>query len=159
ESVRISEARSPWERAIARRFAQGGWKVGSVIVGRVSDATVRRAHTVVAMSHQARRLLLDRGIPDDRIRLIPVPARIPADDRAHGRNGDSLKVVTAGYASRRKAIEDVVVPVARLASRGFPISLDVIGDGPALPAVRDLARRLPGGDAVRFHGWLASDAA
>ena len=44
--------------------------------------------------------------------------------------------------------------LALLRSRGATLTLDVIGDGDQLPALRQQAGRLELTDAVRFHGYL-----
>jgi len=50
---------------------------------------------------------------------------------------------------------DMLLSAAKDLLRDGRMTLDMIGDGPMLPALKDQTRRDGLGDAVTFHGWLA----
>ena len=52
---------------------------------------------------------------------------------------------------------DMLLEAAAPLLRDGRLSLDMIGDGPLLPALKDQAERDRTAAAVRFHGWLAHD--
>lgn len=109
----------------------------------------------VAISPSTRDDLVARGIPADRVdvvlcgldhalyRVLPEVARDPDPALVH-----------LGRLRRYKAV-DVVLRSFAIVRRSVPRArLHVIGDGPDLPRLQSLARRMGLGDAVTFTGRL-----
>ncbi len=158
-SVRADMPQRTLAQVGSRTIARIAWPVISTAVSRLSDATLCSAQRVVAIDEPTRRLLIARGVLPERIRVIPPPLRMAADKLPlRNVDSDTVRVVTVGYLIERKAVNEVVTAVAHLAAAGIPVALDVVGDGPELPALRRLVGALPGGQSVRFHGWLERDA-
>lgn len=145
-----------------RRYASAGATRVWPLIGRplewASAATLRRANRVVAIGPPAAELAESVGVDPLRISIIPPPVRsairpVPATRQ----RGGPLRVVTAGYLIERKAIDDIIAAVGKLAAEGCNIELDVAGDGPALQGLRRAAQRYPGAE-IRFHGWMDQPA-
>jgi glycosyltransferase involved in cell wall biosynthesis len=155
EAGLLGTHRQTLAQAVSHHVARAVWPVLSGATGHLSDATLRSARRVVTIDEQARRQVLTRGVLAERVQVIPPPLRMAAHDVSYRDPDDSVvRVVTAGYLIERKAVDQVVTAVAHLAAAGTSVVLDVVGEGPALPELRRLAGALPGGEVVRFRGWL-----
>ena len=64
------------------------------------------------------------------------------------------RVLAVGRLDPRKGYEYLIRAVARLVAHGIPIELELVGDGPAGPALRALSGELGLDAHVRFRGWL-----
>lgn len=143
----------------SRSIARVALPVASRLFGRLSSATLHSAQRVVAIDERTRESLIARGVVPERILVIPAPLRVSGNMRPFSRSdGETVRVVTVGYLIERKAVDQVISSVARLAASGFSVALDVVGDGPELPTLRRLVGQLPGGESVHFQGWLERDA-
>ncbi len=67
-------------------------------------------------------------------------------------------LVTVGRLEHLKGVHVLLDALARLDARGVRPTLDVVGGGEALPALRARAERLGLASRVRFLGWQSSDA-
>ncbi|MGF1545263.1 MAG: glycosyltransferase family 4 protein [Parvularculaceae bacterium] len=86
--------------------------------------------------------VLDSGVSD---RILSRPSV------AH--EGVNHRFVCNGRLVPHKGVDLAIRAVARAAT---PVALDVFGDGPTAPALRDLIRSLGLEDRVRLRGWLPS---
>ncbi|WP_433466932.1 glycosyltransferase [Spirillospora sp. CA-128828] len=70
---------------------------------------------------------------------------------------DGVRLVHLGRLSKEKRPDLAIGAAVELGRRGVPVRLDVVGDGPCGPRLREWARRerLP----VRFHGHVGERAA
>ena len=135
-------------------------------LGLVPDAERRRARSVFERAAAvcpvsgdlARRL--QQLAPAARVEAVPnvVDADVfrPARTETRGTNG-SLRLVTVGalvdVKDHRRLIEAMPALLQRRA-----VTLDVVGDGPLLGELEELARSLGVDDSVRFLGRRAKDA-
>lgn len=91
------------------------------------------------------------GFPRERIRSIPGGVLPPSRLVAH----DDTRPLRLGYVGRVEQLQKRVLDLAgfcdELRRRGVRFTLDVAGDGSALPELR---ARLP---EARFHGWLSRE--
>jgi len=142
-------------RRAATAMAGAAWPAAGVVLARLSVRTLCRADQVVVIGHPARLLVESAGVDPRRVDTIPPPTRVSLRTPAQRtpRSGP-IRLVTAGYLIERKAVADIVTVVADLAAAGDNLVLDVAGDGPAAPGLRELARGHIAGAVVRFHGWL-----
>jgi glycosyltransferase involved in cell wall biosynthesis len=118
----------------------------------------------IALTPFMRDVMVREGLPEDGIHVAPnvlqdVPAAPPADPDAPGRDAPGhdapapdepapRRIAFVGRLSSEKGADLLLRAWARLDLDGW--TLDVVGDGPQAPALRDLAA---GRDDVRFHGW------
>lgn len=80
----------------------------------------------------------------------------PAAARPTG-TGPRERVVVLGRVVDHKRVDLVVRAFARLRERRAGVTLDVVGTGPALPAVTSAVEELGLGDSVRLHGFLPEE--
>lgn len=117
-------------------------------------ASCRLAHRVITVSDPVAERLVERGVARGRIGVVmntaPVPLGPPAG-RAGGATGFTL--IYAGLVSELYDLGTAVQALARLAEAGDGEStLRVVGDGPALPALRRQVEALGLNGRVRFEG-------
>jgi glycosyltransferase involved in cell wall biosynthesis len=111
------------------------------------EAALARLGVVVVPSRTMARFLVARGVPGERIRVIPSGTEV----RRHepGPRHDPLVVGTACPLHRYKGV-DVLIRGCTHTRR--PVRLDVFGDGEDRPALERLAADL--GAEAAFHGWV-----
>ena len=105
------------------------------LVGRVCDWVYKRADQLVVLSPGFKRLLLQRGVPESKIKVIynwadesalmsrfgAVPAAFPGADR--------FRVVFAGNMGKAQALDAVLDAAAILQARGSRASFVMLGGG------------------------------
>ena len=120
----------------------------------------RLAHAVVANSLATRSVLLEAGVPANKIHLVPCGARPPAawPNRHEARErlglpADAFVVSLVARLSQEKGIDTLIGAVARLDQRDPAPWLVICGEGDQRASLEPIAeQRL--GDRARFLGWL-----
>ena len=93
----------------------------------------------------------------EKCHYIPENAIDPARFSLHAQPGAGpLRACFIGRMVPYKG-PDMLIEAAAPLLRDGRMVLDMIGDGPLLPALREQAQALGVADAVHFHGWLAHD--
>lgn len=122
---------------------------------RRSDALSRYAAIVVASRYMAEEYR-EHGIPDERIRLVPLFAtgQVPSPTPPDRPQTDRILFVGRLYAEKgtRLVVEAVAGAAARL---GRPLTLVVAGEGPERPDIEAQAARR--NVRAEFHGWVDPD--
>ena len=117
---------------------------------------------VLCRVEAARRRLIAMGFRPGRIVVACDPCDLvlfsPGDRAATRRELDlpdnSFILVHHGVMHPNKGNDRLIRAAARLLERLPGLMLLLVGDGPAMGQLRRMAAELPGGDAVRFTGWL-----
>jgi glycosyltransferase involved in cell wall biosynthesis len=111
-----------------------------------------------ANSEGAVELLAETGVDRERLRYIPNGLDVEWWSPDSGRRRGSTPVVlcVARFVPRKRH-QDLVEALAMLRDRRVQLRLDLIGDGPTLPAMRRLVRELALDDVVNFAGARDSD--
>jgi glycosyltransferase involved in cell wall biosynthesis len=113
--------------------------------------SILAADAVVTLSETMRLAILERGLPADRIVVIPNAVEIEAfrpvpRDRALARElGLEAGQIVLGYISSFNPYEGIrylLEAAATLRGRGRPVRVLLVGDGVDLPAIRETAARL-----------------
>lgn len=142
----------------------GSWRdVGSAgwlgeIVERISLRWLRADHYVTT-SHAVIDKLRARGIPEDRISLIPCGVEDELLDHVIARSAEQEQGATLSVVARLvryKGVHVVLDAVAELARRGRRVTVSIVGQGPEEQALRDQAARLGIADQVTFHGHVTA---
>ncbi|WP_214402288.1 glycosyltransferase family 4 protein [Pseudonocardia lacus] len=119
---------------------------------RVERRLYRRAHLVVAVSDNlAAELCAYADLPDDKV--LVVPNGVPPQVAAVPRPAPGPVVGFAGAVVDWQNLDNLVRAFARVRlarADGRDWRVVVVGDGPAVPALRDAVRDEGLGDAVRF---------
>lgn len=100
---------------------------------------------------QATHAIAPPGRDVDGAILLPLRPPRYVGERA-SRSDTSQRVVYHGRISREKSVESIVEAIAVVASRGLRPTLLLLGDGPRVDAVRELALRR--GVTLEHHQWL-----
>ena len=129
-------------------------KIGAVL----ERHGARRADAVICLTPRLAALLIDAGIPADRVRVIPSGA-VPAAFRSP--RGEPLasiprpRVVFVGRLVRQKGVQMLLEAMARLRTEGARLA--IVGDGPQRASLERAASELGIGNRVRFLGLHAHD--
>jgi len=158
----VLEVRGFREEAwLARRGS--GMPERSVLAGATDAAAWAAADAVVTLGDAMRTEIERRGVPGDRVRVVPNAVDIdrftPGDrDRELAAElGIGSDDVVIGYVGSLTWYEDLpaLVPAIRsLAARGRPVRLLIVGDGDALPDIRSAAAAAGLGDRLLLPGWV-----
>lgn len=116
---------------------------------------------VVVPSQGTRRQLLERGLPQDRMRPLPrwvdfelfSPARQEPDFWPYRGARGGIVLLYVGRVSREKSLDLLVDAFRPLVERGEEITLAVVGDGP----YRDEMERELSGYPALFTGYLSGE--
>ena len=94
-----------------------------------------------------------------KVRLIHMGVDLPVDEpEPPTRQAGPLRVLMAARIDEFKGHHDAIEAIARLTSRGFDVILHCAGDGPARPAMMDIAARLGVLERCRFPGLVEHSA-
>jgi D-inositol-3-phosphate glycosyltransferase len=131
-------------------------------------AVAASADHVVTLSRTLRDDLVDRGVPQERVTVVPngVDARLltlpdpgpPGARRALGLPGEGYWVGTVSSVVDYEGLDTLVDAVALLRARGLDVRACVVGDGVALPALRRRAAAAGLADAVLLPGRVPAAA-
>lgn len=128
-------------------------------------ATVRLSHAIITANRTFRESLIDRyRLPEDRVTpvySIPETERLRRVDAAPSTPHDrALTVGYVGIINDQDGVDLLVRAAAALAARtpAPDVQTVIVGDGPALPAVKALAVELGVSDRVSFAGYQTGDA-
>ena len=144
------------ERSLISRlgFSSGRWLAhfaNIVIPGKL------RAD-VILVANRRTRDALPRGITGQVIQLVENGVDLSIWQRsASSQKGEAIRLIFVGRLVDWKALDIVFEAMARIRSR-FPISLEVVGDGPMREQWQASAQELGLGSAVEFTGWLSQQA-
>ncbi len=90
-------------------------------------------------------------------RLEPVrnPDRHPAIDRLKGRDG--LLLLYVGGLEEARGLDTVIKAIPIVREKIGPVSLMIVGTGPSLGHLRNLAQQIGVGDQIYFTGWVPQE--
>jgi glycosyltransferase involved in cell wall biosynthesis len=123
---------------------------------RLDRLACRHADARVELSEWARdarraRLGLDAATP---VHVVPMGAWLTRTPVVPVEGYEAQRIVFLGHLTEGRGTATLLDAFALLRSRGATLTLDVIGHGDQLPALREQAGRLGLAEAVRFHGFL-----
>ena len=115
---------------------------------------LRRAGAVTVMNQEMQRVVVDLGVPEAKVRVLPMGVELGRihrpEDAAPRVSG---RVVFVGRLVEKKGVT-VLLDALRDLPAGTDWSLDLIGDGPLRGELE--AQAAPLGDRVTFHGQLGA---
>jgi len=139
--------------------------LGGQAARRYGVPTITKTHAFVSLKYYRtidhfvtttdaqQRYLLDEGIPDHRISIIPnCSAFAVAKGRAPGRA--PAKLLSYGRMVEKKGFDVLLRAMAVLINQGADLQLELGGDGPERSRLEKLAVRLGIGERVAFIGWM-----
>lgn len=128
---------------------------------RATRLATRLAHDIVVISHATRERLLEIGVPERKIHLIPcgipIPRKQPPRAEARARLGLPANAFVISSLARLvpdKGISDLIEAVIRVTDPGSDLVVVIAGDGPERAKLEHLAAIRLGSRAV-FLGRVA----
>jgi glycosyltransferase involved in cell wall biosynthesis len=118
------------------------------------------AHHVITVSEPVAEVLASRSMPRHRITVVmnTAPTSAPGGGGGTRRPDGPFTLIYAGLLSDLYDMETALRALAALRQAGHrDIRLRLVGDGPALPRLREMAAALELGDAVAFEGRVAPE--
>lgn len=112
-----------------------------------------RAHMVITPSQYLRSLVVNWGVPKDRLQVIPNGINLDEFAQFHPSPrapNESLRVAFVGRLTNWKGVETLLLAVREIDG----IDCNIIGDGPSFPLLYTLAEQLQLRNKVRFLGRL-----
>ncbi|MGM9488986.1 glycosyltransferase family 4 protein [Ideonella sp. YS5] len=125
---------------------------------RKENRCMAMADHVVTISESMRRILIERGVPEQKIDVIPngIDAEefreAPPPARIEALAGAQLVVGYVSNMSRREGHCHLVEAVARIRERGLDCRCLFVGDGPERKNLEQLVQQLGLAEAVHFAG-------
>ena len=112
---------------------------------------------VVVGSHQ-KRWMLDHGIPESKVHLIP--CGVPTDEflpkHYDSSEGGIISFIAVSRLVEKKGFEYTLRAFSIVCSELPDVELDIYGDGPLREKVKQLARDLSVDNKVTFHGAVSA---
>jgi glycosyltransferase involved in cell wall biosynthesis len=112
---------------------------------------VRYARLITVTGERMRRGLIERGVSNDKIRVLPHV--IDTERFAPGEAEPDFDVVSVGGLIQRKRVDVVIEAVARLKERGVLVRAAIAGDGPLRSALEQQIRERNVADRVELLGF------
>ncbi len=109
----------------------------------------------IALSAFSRKKFIEAGLPSKKITIIP-NGIAPTLERRIRLDPKSASLVYLGRLSEEKGIKVLLDGYIKFASN-MSVPLEIIGDGPLMPYVRDVQSRVPHLN-IRAHGFLVGEA-
>jgi phosphatidylinositol alpha-1,6-mannosyltransferase len=110
----------------------------------------------IAISEDARLHLQVRGVPDDRITVLPPGIDVERFRPAEGDGGrhedGPLRVLCVARLVEEKGVDDLVVAAGLLRRRGVDVRVRLVGTGPLAARLPEIAQRMGVADAVEVAG-------
>lgn len=133
-------------------------------IRRIDLAAWKKLPLIFTRVRHTREYLAAQGIPAERIFPVYDPCDMavyhPGDKKAArakiGFAGDETVLVHHGILHPNKGNDRILQALADVRSEHPGLRYLLIGDGPDMARLKDIARRLNLGDIVRFTGWLAT---
>lgn len=123
---------------------KGGWSAG--VLRAISTWALRRHDRIIAVGRCMRDRLIARGIPSDRITVIPNWAPLPEESEKRENRAETdayrLVVMYSGNFGLAHPFEAILEAAAVLQERGSAVHFVMVGEGPRLGWVRDEVGRL-----------------
>jgi colanic acid/amylovoran biosynthesis glycosyltransferase len=120
---------------------------------------VELAGFVVCVSHHGRSQLMTHVGTEhwDKLRVVHCGVDVQRFAPVERDGGAPPEILTVGRVVPVKGQSLLVESIAALRERGVEARLTIVGDGPELPALRELARRLGVEGSVSFEGAVGQD--
>src|SRR5262249_14995830 len=135
-------------RVISTRHETGSWMRGPH--KRLERLVYRRFERILCVSEAVRRSLVERGVPE--AKLAVVPPGVGAETTPVAAGPGPRRVLSVGRLERVKGHDVLIDAFARVAARVPAVELVIVGDGAERAALERRVVELGLGERVRFRG-------
>ena len=139
----------------------GGWAVRPLripVIATLHNYTklkyYRQVDAFTGTTPDQRRYLLEHGVADERIAVVPNFARFPAVEAPRVVQGNPLRFVTCGRLHQVKGYDVLLRALRLVLDAGGQAQLAIGGDGPERASLETLSRELHLESHVQFAGWI-----
>lgn len=161
----VYEVRGLWELTHAARDPQFHGSEKFNWQRQMESAVAREADLVLTISNGLKRELVDRGVAEDRIVVVPncvdsdrFAPRKRDKQLAHDLHiGDRKVLGFIGSMTGYEGLVDLVTSLAELRQNGLDVCALLVGDGPAAPEIHQAARALGVQDHIIMPGRVAHE--
>jgi glycosyltransferase involved in cell wall biosynthesis len=154
---RAGVPRFTWVAGSVREVVRGQRRWGAAAIGAAAAAIVYDA-TTRALEQTGPAIRLDASMFTSVVTRDDIQATPGAGD-TRSRTDGQLRIAWAGRIAEEKGLDDLLVALVRLGAGGLDANLDVLGDGPARPALEARAGELGLDGRVRWHGFVGDRGA
>lgn len=150
-----------WEYWGSQWLRYGGKAVGSVgwLLERAAVGYAIRHGTLVAISASGQSDVRRRYGDRQSLMMIPNGVDVSGAALLEPARPHSFRVGYLGRLVPHKNVDHLIYAASKLRCLGVPLDVDIVGDGPELPRLRELAEVEGVSDRIRFHGALSTQAA
>ncbi len=151
-------------------IANDPWRLPSLVMKNPVAAAwmeryaIQRADAVFVVVEEMEQRLIRLGVSPGKISVVSNTPRLDDIDM-HGRDrmlgpssgtmsGDRIEMIYVGFVTRNRGLQYVIEAMASFPAAPPAFRLHIVGEGPALPALRGLVRKHRLQDSVIFHGWV-----
>lgn len=122
----------------------------------LSVATLKRANAIIAIDGHTKRILLDLGIEDSKVIIIPPGINVDKYARRSAKRNDrnTFSLLSVGALIERKGYDCLIKAFARVYQQHKNVRLNILGDGPKKDELTKLCKELNIVEAVTFHGLV-----
>lgn len=123
----------------------------------LSKETLKRADKITVMNKEAKRELVEFGIPSEKIEIVP----IGIDGKqfhykpALKKKVNEFRLITVGYLIERKGTELIIKSLEEVVKEIRNIKLVIVGDGPQRKFLEDLTSNLHLRGFIEFRGFVS----
>ena len=134
------------------------------IVQAIERKVLREIDHVVVVVEESRDRLLSLGLDSGRISVVGNTPSVNrstkyATERRYATEPNSMHLVYLGLMEEARGVGLAIQAVASARERGAAITLDLIGDGRALPSFQKQVRDLGLSEVIRFKGFVPYETA
>jgi glycosyltransferase involved in cell wall biosynthesis len=151
-------ALAPAARAVLRDRLRDGWQRILRVIDPLFWLCVYRARVIVGINPSIARRQPFALLASSKCVVHPaigVEGRLIRPRDASASKGDSIRILSVGQMIAIKGFHLALRAHAQLLRTGSKATLEIVGDGPEMARLRDLASELGVVDSVTFTGWLS----
>jgi len=117
-----------------------------------------RSHPVVAVSSDTRDELLTIGFKESQITIVKNGVQLPAHAVESARSASAKpSIICIGRLKKQKSIDLLITALRSVIDKVGEVSLDIVGQGPELAKLQELAQKHDVSEYVHFHGFVPQE--
>jgi len=127
------------------------------IYNAIDRRVLRRLRQVITVSERTRELLIEKGIPPERIAVVPNAiddASLLSENQFKVRPERPARIIAAGRFSYEKGFDLLLQALNKAREAAPPFRVDFYGIGPEADKLREMVNDLSLGEVVEFRGFV-----
>lgn len=145
-----------YSQGCSNRHPKRIWSAWNYVKGELERAK-KGYKKLVVMSNYNRNLLLECGVPDNKIVVNPYFTRY-INEITSSADEEILRLLFIGRVINGKGVPEMLNAVGPILKKYSHVELDIIGDGLQMEEVKRMVATMKIEEKVRFHGWQPREA-